>query len=108
MKTILSAVVLLGLILGLTAGALAQAPAQSTQNLETLAMIGLQMGESMKALTGYTFQRRTAVTINGEQENVTLVQVAFGPGGQPLVTTLSSEPQKELRGGPFMRRIEEN
>jgi hypothetical protein len=86
----------------------AQAPAQSTKNLEVLALIGAQMGESMKALTGYSFQRRTAVTINGEQENVTLVQVAFGPGGQPLITTLSSEPQKELRGGPFMRRIEEN
>jgi hypothetical protein len=95
-------------VMAVSVPARAQAPAQSTKNLEVLALIGAQMGENMKALTGYSFQRRTAVTVNGEQKNVTLVQVAFGPDRQPLITTLSSEPPEQLRGGPFMRRIEEN
>ncbi len=84
-----------------------QAPQQSTQNLEVLAAVGLQMGENMKALTGYTFQQRTAVQINGETKNVKLVQIAFAPGGNPLVTTLSSEPPEKLSGGPLRRHLEE-
>jgi len=82
--------------------------AQPAQNLEILAQVGLQMGENMEALTGYTYQSRTAVMINGELKNVKLVQVAFGPDRKPLVTTLSSEPPEELHGGPFRRKIEED
>ena len=78
------------------------------EDLQILAQVGLQMGENMQALTGYTFQQRTAVQINGELKNVKLVQVAFGPDRQPLITTLSSEPPEELRGGPLMRHIEED
>ncbi len=39
---------------------------------------------------------------------MTLVQVAFGPDRQPLITTLSSEPPEKLRGGPLRRHIEED
>lgn len=100
--------IIVALVVAVSVPARAQAPAQSTRNLEVLALIGAQMGENTKALTGYSFQRRTAVTINGEQKNVTLVQVAFGPGGQPLITTLSSEPPEQLSGGPLRRHMEEN
>ncbi len=109
MKTRMASIMVMALIiLAMSLPAWAQAPAQSTQNLEILALVGAQMGENMRALTGYTFQQRTAVQINGELKNVKRVQVAFGPGGQPLITTLSSEPPEELHGGPIMRRIEEN
>jgi len=98
-----------GLIVGaMVMPAWAQAPAQSTQNLEMLAMVGAQMGENMKALTGYTFQQRTAAQINGELKNVKLVQVAFTPQKETLVTTLSSEPPEQLHGGPIMRHVEED
>ncbi len=108
MKTRVAIMALVSLVVAaMSVPAWAQAPAQSTKNLEELALIGAQIAENTKALTGYTFQRRTAVTINGEQKNVTLVQVAFGPGGQPLITTLSSEPPEQLSGGPLRRHIEE-
>jgi hypothetical protein len=94
-------------VVAMVVPAWAQAPAQSTQNLEVLAQIGLQMGQNMQALTGYTFQQRTATQINGELKNVTLVQVAFGPDRQPLLTTLSSEPPEKLSGGPLRRHFEE-
>ncbi len=109
MKTRMASIMMMVLfVVAMSVSVWAQAPVQSTQNLEILALVGAQMGENMRALTGYTFRQRTAVNINGEQKKVTLVQVAFGPGGQPLITTLSSEPPEELRGGPLMRRIEEN
>ena len=98
MKTRMASIVLVAVIVGaMLVPAWAQAPAQSTQNLEMLALVGAQMAENMKALTGYTFQQRTAVQINGELKNVKLVQVAFGPDRQPLITTLSSEPPEELQ-----------
>lgn len=109
MKTRVALIMVVALIVGaLLAPAWAQAPAQSTQNLEVLALVGAQMGENMRALTGYTYQQRTAVQINGELKNVKLVQVAFGPDRQPLVTTLSSEPPEKLSGGPIRRHIEED
>lgn len=108
MKTGIASIMVVALIVGaLLAPAWAQAPAQSTQNLEVLAMVGAQMGENMKALTGYTFQQRTAAQINGELKNVKLVQVAFTPQGETLVTTLSSDPPEKLSGGPLRRHFEE-
>ena len=86
----------------------ALAQAQSEQNLQILAQVGMQMGENMQALTGYTFQQRTAVQVNGETKNVTLVQVAFGPDRNPMMTTISSEPPEKLSGGPIRRHIEED
>jgi len=100
--------VVLMIMVALVVPAWAQAPAQSMQNLEVLAQVGLQMETNMKALRGYTFQQRTAVQINGELKNVKLVQVAFTPQGETLVTTLSSEPPEQLHGGPLMRHIEED
>ena len=109
MKTGIASIVVVALIVGtLLAPAWAQAPAQSTQNLEVLTLVGAQMGANMKALKGYTFQQRTAAQINGELKNVKLVQVAFTPQGETLVTTLSSEPPEQLHGGPFMRHVEED
>ena len=95
-------------LVAMVAPAWAQAPAQSTQSLEVLALVGVQMEQSMKALKGYTFQQRIAAQINGETKNVKLVQVAFTPQGETLVTTLSSEPPEQLHGGPLMRHIEED
>jgi hypothetical protein len=108
MKIRMASIMTVAWILGvLLAPASAQAPAQSTQNIEVLALVGAQMGENMKALTGYTYQQRTAVQIDGETKNVKLVQIAFGPDSQPLITTLSSEPPEQLSGGPIRRHIEE-
>ncbi|HME44654.1 MAG TPA: hypothetical protein VKF36_16310 [Syntrophorhabdales bacterium] len=109
MKTGMATIVVMTLIVGtMVMPAWAQAPTQSTQNLEVLAMVGAQMGANMRALKGYTFQQRTAAQVNGELKNVKLVQVAFTPQGETLVTTLSSEPPEQLHGGPFMRHIEED
>jgi len=109
MKTGMALIVVVVLVVvAMVAPAWAQGPVQSTQNLEVLAMVGAQMGQNMQALTGYTYQQRTAVQINGELKNVKLVQVAFGPDRQPLITTLSSEPPEQLHGGPLMRHIEED
>ncbi|HVN25025.1 MAG TPA: hypothetical protein VMT71_13715 [Syntrophorhabdales bacterium] len=109
MKTGMVTIVMVALIVGaLLPAAWAQAQTQSTQNLATLAMVGAHMAENMRALTGYTFQQRTAVQINGDLKNVTLTQVAFGPDRQPLITTLSSEPPEQPHGGPLMRHIEED
>jgi len=109
MKTGMATIVVITLIVGaMVMPAWAQAPTQSTQNLEVLALVGAQMAANMKALKGYTFQQRTAAQINGELKNVKLVQVAFTPQGETLVTTLSSEPPEQLHGGPFMRHIEED
>ncbi len=67
MKTRVALIMVVALIVvAMLVPAWAQAPAQSTQNLEVLALVGPQMAENMKALTGYTFQQRTAVQINGE------------------------------------------
>jgi hypothetical protein len=85
----------------------AQAQGRGPEELKILAQVGIQIGENMKALTGYSFQQRTAVNLEGEQKNVTLVQVAFGPGGQPLITTLSSQPSEDLGRGPLRRKIKE-
>ena len=109
MKTGMATIAVITLIVGaMGMPAWAQAPTQSTQNLEVLALVGAQMAANMKALRGYTFQQRTAAQINGELKNVKLVQVAFTPQGETLVTTLSSEPPEQLHGGPFMRHIEED
>jgi len=109
MKTGIASIVAAAIIMmAMLTPAVAQAPAQSMQNLEVLAQVGLQMETNMKALRGYTFQQRTAVQINGELKNVKLVQVAFTPQGETLVTTLSSEPPEQLHGGPLMRHIEED
>ncbi len=109
MKTGTASIIVVALMVGaLMAPAWAQAPTQSTQNLATLAMVGAHMAENMRALKGYTFQRRTAVQISGELKNVTLAQVAFTPQGEILFTTLSSEPPEQLHGGPIMRHIEED
>jgi hypothetical protein len=109
MKTRVALIMVAALILvAMLVPAWAQAPMRSSEDLQILAQVGLQMGENMQALTGYTFQQRTAVQINGELKNVTLVQVAFGPDRQPLITTLSSEPPEKLSGGPIRRHIEED
>jgi hypothetical protein len=94
------------IVLAMLVPARAQAPQRSTETLQVLAAVGLQMGENMQALTGYTFQQRTAVQINGEPKGVTLVQIAFGPDHRPMATTLSSPPD-DVSGGPLMRRIKE-
>ncbi len=108
MKTIAVSIMAAGFIMmALVAPAGAQAPA-STQNLETLALIGMQMEQNAKALKGYTYQQRTAVQINGETKKVTLTQVAFTPQGETLVTTLSSEPPEHFSSGPLRRHIEED
>jgi hypothetical protein len=85
----------------------AQAQGRGAEELKILADVGIQIGENMKALTGYSFQQRTAVNTEGEQKNVTLVQVAFGPDGKPLITTLSSQPPEDLGRGPLRRKIKE-
>jgi hypothetical protein len=104
-RMVLAAVFAL-VVLAMAAPAGAQAPDRSPQSLQVLAAVGMQLGESMRMLTGYTFQQRTAVQINGEPKGVTLVQVAFGPDRQPMMTTLSSPPEN-VSGGPLRRRIEE-
>ena len=109
MKTVTVSIMVAVLVMGaMFTSALAQAPGQSMPNMEVLAMVGMQMEANMKALTGYTYQQRTAVQINGELKNVKLVQIAFAPGGQPLITTLSSEPPEKPSGGPLRRHIEED
>jgi hypothetical protein len=109
MKTRVALIMVMALILAaMLAPAWAQAPMRSAEDLQILAQVGIQMSENMQALTGYTYQQRTAVQINGELKNVTLVQVAFGLDRQPLTTTLSSEPPEKLSGGPLRRHIEED
>jgi hypothetical protein len=108
MKTRAALLITLALILvAMLVPAWAQAPARSAEDLQILGQIGLQMAENMQSLTGYTFQQRTAVQLNGEQKNVTLVQVAFGPDHKPLITTLSSEPPEKPTRGPLRRKIKE-
>jgi hypothetical protein len=85
----------------------AQAPTRTQEDLQILAQIGLQIGESMQNLTNYSFQQRTAVQIDGELKNVTLVQIAFGPDNRPITTTISSEPPEDLGRGPLRRAIKE-
>ena len=104
-KLVLFAVAVFILALHVSVGA--ETPGRSTEELQILGQIGIQIAENTAALTGYTYQQRTAVKINGETKNVTLVQVAFGPDRKPLVTTLSSEPPETLSGGPVRRAIEE-
>jgi len=108
MKIRMVSVKAMALVMAMSVPVWAPAPAQSTQNLEVLAQVGLQMESNMKALRGYTFQQRTAVQINGELKNVKLVQVAFTPQGETLITTLSSEPPEKLSGGLIRRHFEED
>jgi hypothetical protein len=86
----------------------AQAPARSQQELQILSEIGMQIGQSMQALTSYSFQQRTAVTVNGEDKGVTLVQIAFGPDNRPITTTLSAPPPPDLGRGPLRRAMKED
>src|SRR5512136_2294760 len=78
---------------------------------ELLTAISRQIGQTMQALTSYIFQQRTEVQINGETKSVQLVQVAFGPDKQPLITPISSQPsgdtERGLRGRIKEKKAEE-
>jgi hypothetical protein len=84
------------LLLSVSAALAAQAPAKVPLNAATdkplLAAIGQQMGANLQALVTYTYQQRVHVQINGEDKGTTLVEIAFGPDGKPLVTPISSTP----------------
>jgi hypothetical protein len=77
-------------------GILAQAPTKVPLNPASakplVAGIGKQLGTNLQALMTYTYQQRVQVQVNGEDKGTTLVEVAFGPDGKPLVTPLSSTP----------------
>ena len=90
MECVYASKVILLLLLSLLLLTIAPAYAQTGQEL--LAAIAQQMGRSMQALTGYSFQQRTDVQINGETKSVQVVQVAFGPDKRPLITPISSQP----------------
>jgi hypothetical protein len=78
---------------------------------QILSSIGVKMVESMKALTDYSYQQRTAVQVNGETKSVTLSQVAFDPNKQPLITVISVQPPEDtgrgLRGMIKKEKIKE-
>jgi hypothetical protein len=107
-KMILSLLVALVVVVAAIAPVYAQGPTRTTEDLQLLAQIGMQIGQSMRDLTNYSFQQRTAVQIDGELKNTTLVQVAFGPDNSPITTTISSEPPEDLPRGPLRRAIAEN
>lgn len=87
---------ILGAVLILAVAALAQTPTKVPLNPATdktlVAGIGQQLGANMQALVTYTYKQRVQVTVNGEDKGTSLFQIAFGPDGKPLVTTLSSTP----------------
>ncbi len=85
----------------LLAGTLAAAQAGAEQKIK--GEIARVMGESLKSLPHYSYQQRTDVRMNGEDTGATLVQVAFGPDGKPMVTPLSApepsgRPKRGIRG----------
>ena len=86
-------------------------PACAQESQELLATISQQVGRSMQSLTGYSFQRRTEVQVDGDTKSVQLVQVAFGPDRQPLVTPIGAPPPEDtgfgLRGLIEKRKAEE-
>ena len=87
------------LLLLLTLLALRVAPVYAQGSRELLTNISQQIGQSMQALIGYSYQQRTEVQVNGETKSVRLVQVAFGPDRQPLITPISSQPPEETERG---------
>ena len=85
----------LALVAVLTALALGAAAQQKvTLNPGTdkalLTAIGHQWGSDLKGLTQYSYQLRTDVNMNGDDKGATLVQIAFGPDGKPIVTPISA------------------
>ncbi len=104
------------LLLALAGAVLAQAPAKVAMNPATdkplLAGIGQQLGANLQALMTYTYQQRVQVQINGEDKGTTLVEVAFGPDGKPIVTPMSSTPpqgrQRHGLRGAVQKNMEED
>jgi hypothetical protein len=90
----------------LAALVLRAAPAYAQGSQELLTAITQQMGRSMQALTSYSYQQRTEVQVDGETKSVQVVQVAFGPDKQPLITTISSQPSGDTGFG-LRARIKE-
>jgi hypothetical protein len=86
-------------LLLLSVFALRAVPACAQGSQELLTAITQKMGQSMQALTGYSYKQRTEVQIKGETKSVALVQVAFGPDKKPIVTTLSSQPSEDTGRG---------
>jgi hypothetical protein len=66
--------------------------APDTVNRQILSAIGQKMVESMQAFTGYSYQQRTEVQVNGETKSVELSQISFDPSKQPLITPISVQP----------------
>jgi hypothetical protein len=95
-------------LLVLAAALMAQAPPTKVPlnpaaDKPLLAAVAKQAGANLQALMTYTYQQRVQVQINGEDKGTTLVEVAFGPDGKPLVTPISSTPpqgrqRRGLRG----------
>ncbi|HAM53465.1 MAG TPA: hypothetical protein DCP92_23250 [Nitrospiraceae bacterium] len=81
-------------LLLLTMFVLRVAPACAQGNQDLLTAISKQMGQSMQALTGYSYQQRTEVQVNGETKSVQLAQVAFRPNKQPLSRRSAHSPPK--------------
>ena len=75
------------------------APVYAQAGQELIGAVTQQMGQSMQALTGYSYQQRTEVQVKGETKSVQLSQVAFGPNRQPMITPLSEEPAEKKEHG---------
>lgn len=95
------------LLLMLVMSATHVSPAHAQGSQELLTAISQQMGQSMQALTDYSYQQRTEVQVNGETKSVQLSQVAFGPDKQPLITPLSQQPSDDTGFG-LRGRIKEH
>jgi|WetSurMetagenome_2_1015567.scaffolds.fasta_scaffold07134_3 hypothetical protein len=79
-------------VVGILAQAPTKVPLNPAADKPLLAAVAKQAGANLQALLTYTYQQRVQVQINGEDKGTTLVEIAFGPDGKPLVTPMSSTP----------------
>jgi hypothetical protein len=77
--------------------------APGSVNHQILSSIGQQILLSSQALTGYSFQQRSEVQVNGETKSVQLSQISFDPNKQPLITPISVQPPEDSGFGLIAR-----
>lgn len=92
MKRMLAVIVFSGAALAATAQAPTKVPLNPAADKPLLAAVAKQTGANLQALVTYTYQQRVQVQMNGEDKGTTLVEIAFGPDGKPIVTPMSSTP----------------
>lgn len=96
----------------LMAQAPTKVPLSPAADKPLLAAVAKQTGANLQALVTYTYQQRVQVQIGGEDKGTTLVEIAFGPDGKPIVTPMSSTPpqgrQRHGLRGAIQKNMEED